>query len=355
MKRRGMLSLIMALVLVVSAAFGTYAWFTSTPTSTNNVFKTGTLVLNSPGTITSNMLVSNIYPGWSESKTVTISNSGTLDLKYKMSIQPINNILYNGTTPILVTVNGQGPVEMNKLGEIYLGEIPANDDGTFVIGFRMPTTAGNAYQNKSANFTFNFTAAQIEDTTFTVSEGIKWIMDRSEPAGFEAVKNDGKDAIKVTINSPVNSSSFYNTQGYKKPIMSSSSNWQVSSSLYVSNDMLTDGNQYKTGLWVSSIDQSGEIQAYPIMIFKHDTSETGWYYFNDEDGAYELVPGAIAGWNKVEIKCVDKVVSFYINGNKVKEKTYEVSIPLSEYMLNTSNFGSTYSVYWTNPTYQIND
>lgn len=356
MNKKAILGLALVGTLTFGAGLGTMAWFTSAATSQANVFTTGRLTLDSPGTITSDMQVGNVYPGWSGTKKVSIKNSGTLDLKYKMNVNELNNILYNGTTPMLVTINGQGPVEINKLGEVYLGEIPAGETKTFDIGFRMPTTANNDYQNKQASFTFNFTAAQIDDATFTVKESINWIVDRSQPAGFETVKTDGKDAIKITIDSPVNSSSFYNTQGYKKQVNSNSSNWTVSSSLYVSNDMMDSNNKRGTGLWVSAKDKSGEIQAYPIIVFKNgDGNASGWYYFDDENGGYTKVGNAGAGWNDIKITCANKVISFYVNGSKVKEKAYDVSLPLSEYFLNTSNYGTQYSVYWTTPKYQIND
>lgn len=60
-------------------------------------------------------------------------------------------------------------MNINGLGEVYLGEISSKTSGTFDIVFKMPTAANNDYSNKTANFNFNFTAAQVNDTSFTVN------------------------------------------------------------------------------------------------------------------------------------------------------------------------------------------
>lgn len=163
-----------AMVLGVTIGIGTGAWFTDSKTSNENVFKTGTLKLGEPGTITSGMTLNNIYPGWTESKTVTIDNMGSLNLKYKMYVNPLEgNILYDGPTPLQVNINNQGFVDINKLGEIFLGEISANKTGKFDIAFKMPTSATNGadadYSNQTATFTFSFIAAQLNDTTFRIN------------------------------------------------------------------------------------------------------------------------------------------------------------------------------------------
>jgi predicted ribosomally synthesized peptide with SipW-like signal peptide len=202
MDKKKIISLLAAgvMVLGVTLSMGTGAWFTDSKASAN-AFKAGTLKLGEPGTITSGMTIDNIYPGWTESKTVTISNQGSLDLKYKMNVSPLdNNLLYDGQTPLQVNVNNQGFVDINKLGDVYLGEISARTSGTFVIAFKLPAAATNSYENQIASFNFNFTAAQLNDTSFTVNNIQQLVVIKNVSDLSTAIKNQ-KDGQTWVIKS----------------------------------------------------------------------------------------------------------------------------------------------------------
>lgn len=165
MKKKAIISLVLIAMLAFGIGAGSFAWFTSQATSTDNVFTAGTLTIDSPGTIaTSDLGVSNIYPSWNESKTVTVHNNGSLDFKYRMSVQALTeNILYDGTTPLQVKVNGGDWENINALGVdgyIELGTIAAGGDDTFTIAFRLPEAANDTYQAASGTFSFVFDATQ---------------------------------------------------------------------------------------------------------------------------------------------------------------------------------------------------
>ncbi|EOD01702.1 TasA family protein [Caldisalinibacter kiritimatiensis] len=166
MKKRMILSLVLVGLLAFGVGMGTFAWFTSQATSENNVFETGTLVIDDPGALTANMTVDNIYPSWvSEEKTITVHNSGSLDFKYRMSVEALtDNILYDGDTPLQISVNGADFVDINQLAYVDLGEIAAGSDGTFTVQFKLPDEANNDYQDESATFTFVFDATQTGNT-----------------------------------------------------------------------------------------------------------------------------------------------------------------------------------------------
>ena len=184
MMKKKIISLLVAGVMMfgVTAAMGTGAWFTDNKTSKDNVFKAGTLSLANPGIITDSFTTeTNIYPGWSEEKDITVTNNGTLDLQYKMALDsvtpivPVDSPLYND---LKVSINNSAPLSMNALQEVYLGTIAANSTknstDTFKIKFMLPSTLGNAsgtaYEtSKSGTFNFKFTAAQLNDTSFTVN------------------------------------------------------------------------------------------------------------------------------------------------------------------------------------------
>lgn len=162
MKKKAIISLVLIALMAFGIGAGSFAWFTSQATSTDNVFTAGTLIIENPGTITSGMLnVSNIYPSWQESKVVTIKNIGSLDFKCRMSVKPLTgNILYDGSTPLQVSVNDGAYIDIDELGYVDLGQLAAGANGLCTLGFRLPEAANNDYQAASATFEFVFDATQ---------------------------------------------------------------------------------------------------------------------------------------------------------------------------------------------------
>lgn len=211
MIKKKIISLITAGTLLLGLTIGaaTGAWFTDNKSSSGNVFNTGTLKLDQVGVITEGLTLTNIYPGWtSVEKSLTIVNKGSLNLKYYLSVDPLNSILYNGATPLQVNINNRGFVDINKLGNAYLGEINANDEqnatGTpFTIQFKMPETATNTtsadYSGLTAEFTFNFTANQLNaPVTATVynEKSLKEALDNSYISNIELSQD-------ITVSSPI--------------------------------------------------------------------------------------------------------------------------------------------------------
>ncbi len=171
MKKRLFLTLVLVGLLAFGVGMGTFAWFTSTATSTDNVFETGTLDIMGPGEsgIVADMAVGNIYPSWtSGAKTITVTNSGSLDFKYRISVEALTeNILYDGDTPLQVSVNDGDFVDIDEMGYVELGDIDAGQTGTFTIEFKLPQEADNDYQDADATFSFVFDATQIGNTGWT--------------------------------------------------------------------------------------------------------------------------------------------------------------------------------------------
>lgn len=169
MKKKAIISLVLISLMAFGIGAGSFAWFTSQATSTDNVFTAGTLEIEGPGTITSEMLnVSNIYPSWQESKAVKIKNIGSLDFKCRMSVKPLTgNKLYDGPTPLQVSVNGGAYKDIDELGYVGLGQLGAGKEGSCTIVFRLPEAADNEYQGASATFEFVFDATQTENPGWT--------------------------------------------------------------------------------------------------------------------------------------------------------------------------------------------
>lgn len=168
MRRNIIISMVLIGLLAFGIGFGTFAYFTSQATSEDNTFATGTLTIDSPGKLTADLDVGNIYPGWTTSKTITVHNSGSLEFKYRISVQPnTGNILYDGATPLQVSINGGAFTNINALGYVELGTIAAGEDGTFTIAFKLPEAANNDYQNASGTFTFVFDATQTTNPGYS--------------------------------------------------------------------------------------------------------------------------------------------------------------------------------------------
>ncbi len=72
---------VMAIALVAAlVGAGAFAYFTDTETSSANAFQAGRVALELNQLAPFN--IGNIYPGWSDSTTVTLTNTGTLPVKF---------------------------------------------------------------------------------------------------------------------------------------------------------------------------------------------------------------------------------------------------------------------------------
>ncbi|MBQ2743245.1 MAG: hypothetical protein IJF32_10635 [Oscillospiraceae bacterium] len=187
------LSLLLCFTMLMGA---TFAWFTDTVTSKNNIIKSGTLDVEmhwaegkndptaetgwtdaSTGAIFNNDLWE---PGYTEVRHIKISNVGTLALKYQL------HILANGDVSDLADVidvyfvdpaqqvadrtalDGIEPV--GTLTEILAGmpgnasgELLADETATVTLALKMREEAGNEYQNKAigSDFTVQLLATQL--------------------------------------------------------------------------------------------------------------------------------------------------------------------------------------------------
>lgn len=171
MSKRAIISFLIIGIVAIGSVFGTYAWFTSQATSIGNTFTTGTLSITGPGQITANLDVGNIYPSWTVSKTITVTNNGTLPFKYKFNIVPLTgNLLYDGPTPLQIKINTGNFVNVNQLDTVELGVLQPKDQqgdsAQITFEFKLPSEANNAYQGATGDFTFLFDAVQNEATTY---------------------------------------------------------------------------------------------------------------------------------------------------------------------------------------------
>ncbi len=167
MNKKLIISLVMIGIMAFGAGLGSYAWFTSTATSSDNLFETGTLVIavGSPMFATGDF--KNIYPSWnSGEKTYEVKNDGTLPLKYRMRVEgTAGDLLFGGPTPLQVSINGGAYVDVDAAGTVTINSnLSAGATDNLKLQFRLPEAADNSYQQKSTSLTFVFEATQTDNT-----------------------------------------------------------------------------------------------------------------------------------------------------------------------------------------------
>lgn len=189
--KRMLLSSALALFLCFLLLLGTtYAWFTDSVTSANNIIKSGTFDVSmewadgtkavpavdstdwkdaSAGAIFNSTLWE---PGYVEVRHIKIANEGTLALKYQLSIVPngdvsdlsdVIDVYY--VDPAQQVADRTALNENNKLGTLTQvlkglsdtasGNLKATENHTVTLALKMREDAGNEYENKSIGSSFS--------------------------------------------------------------------------------------------------------------------------------------------------------------------------------------------------------
>ncbi len=179
-----------ALSLVTLGTLTTGALFTDSEDLGANSFTTGTLVLGLTPT-TALFAVANMAPGDTVSKPLTVSNTGTLGLRYAVTgsaTDPDGKTLrgqlqftvYSGVTAANCTAGALGagtvlygpgtlgasapvfgnPAQGNQAGDRSLAAA-ANEQLCFVA--TLPLATGNAFQNATTTVSFTFDAEQTKN------------------------------------------------------------------------------------------------------------------------------------------------------------------------------------------------
>ena len=224
-----LLTSVIALVVCVSMLIGTtFAWFTDSATSSNNIIKTGTLDVEmswadgteDPATTTwTDASVGAIFnydkwePGYAEVRHIKISNVGDLALKYRVSI------IANGTVSDLADVIDVYYVDpavkvataddlanapkigtltqvLGNLGDTAEGKLLAGTSDTITIALKMQETAGNEYMGKSIGTDFSIVLVATQATYESGSAGDQYDKDAPYPEVVlgTAQKAEGKPA-----------------------------------------------------------------------------------------------------------------------------------------------------------------
>jgi|GEM_PF-3394315 len=158
----------------------TMAWFTHSTTDTPSTFASGTIQIAAAHN-TWTLDIGNMAPDQTVSTVMTVTNTGTLDMKYRMyaSYTP------EGSDPVVIAANDKlfKALEVNvkdpsgtyiwatpkKLDQFIvtnaiarMGGLAANGGHEdLTIEITLPETAGNEVAGKRGSITFHFDATQI--------------------------------------------------------------------------------------------------------------------------------------------------------------------------------------------------
>ena len=209
-KRALAMSFVSMLLCVCMLVGTTFAWFTDSVTSANNIIKSGTLdvtfewkdaTANGPQQTYKDASLGAIFnndlwePGYVEAKNVKISNVGTLALKYQLNI--IANDVVSELAKVIdvyyadgeITLTDRTMTGLTKIGtlEQVLASFTTTASGnllaresesdpfpahTVTLALKMQETAGNEYMDKSigTDFSVQLMAAQLTSESDSFDE-----------------------------------------------------------------------------------------------------------------------------------------------------------------------------------------
>ena len=233
--KKALVASLLSLVLCFSMLIGTtFAWFTDSVTSANNIIKSGNLDIemywaegtedpdNVSWTDASTGAIFNYdnwEPGYVEVRHIKIANEGTLALKYKVQIvangevsdlADVIDVYY--VDPAIQVADRAALANAPKLGTLTevlagLGEsgngtLEADTADTITIALKMQESAGNEYQNKSIGTSFSIQLLATQLTSESDSFDNQYDADAKYPgvATVTIPENNTEDVVLVAKN-----------------------------------------------------------------------------------------------------------------------------------------------------------
>src|SRR6266571_2601397 len=158
----------LVLIGLTATADKTSASFTATSTNPSNTSNSATLTMSNDKPSAGDLVnVTNLVPGDTMARTVTITNTGNVGFTYVGSVSAVaNTLLWSDTTSGLqVTVKrGTTTLYTGALKNMSIpasGTIAAGATDTLTFDFSFPSAAGNTFQTLSQDFTVTYTATQL--------------------------------------------------------------------------------------------------------------------------------------------------------------------------------------------------
>ena len=172
--------------LIATMGLAASALFTSQATVTDNSFTTGKLVLTASPTSAA-ITLSNMAPGDEVTAPITLTNSGSLDLRYAMTSASTNTDNKNLADQLVLSIKSDvtdcsnagfagsgsslyaGSLSSASFGDPNQGEqagdralSPAANE-VLCFNASLPADTGDAYQDAATTATFTFDAEQVKN------------------------------------------------------------------------------------------------------------------------------------------------------------------------------------------------
>src|SRR4030042_1003537 len=185
MLKRILATLVVVSVLASFAVFGSFAIFTDTQSVPNNAFSTGTVDISTNVT-TALVTYSGMAPGDQVTNPITVTNAGTLQLRYAVTSTTTENVLaaqldLTIKTGVTTCTNAgfdtdgtaiYGPADLGSVADTDVIGDPAQgaDTGdrtlnasaneTLCFNVELPSSTGDGYQGLDTTATLAFQAEQ---------------------------------------------------------------------------------------------------------------------------------------------------------------------------------------------------
>jgi len=161
------LSALVMIGLTVSAEQSS-ASFTATTTNPGNSFATATLSMSNDKSAAGSLVsLTGLVPGDSAPRTVTLTNTGTAGFSYTTAVaataatvlwtDPVNGLQVSVSRGASTLYSG--PLAGLTIAASPTLAVAGTDTLTFL--FSLPTSAGNAFQGLTQDFTVTYTATQL--------------------------------------------------------------------------------------------------------------------------------------------------------------------------------------------------
>jgi hypothetical protein len=149
----------------------TSANFTATTTNPGNTFGSATLTMSNDKSAAASLVnLTNMVPGDTANRTVTITNTGNVGMTYTGAISATANtkLWSDLTNGIQVTVKrGATSLYTGPIKNLVLAAsatIAASATDTLTFDFSLPVGADNTFQALTQDFTITYTATQLAGT-----------------------------------------------------------------------------------------------------------------------------------------------------------------------------------------------
>ncbi len=145
------------------------ASFTATSINPGNQFITATLsITNDKAAAGALVTLANMVPGDTATRTVTLTNSGSVGFTYSFSAgQSGNTLLWTDATNGLQVSATRGATTLysgalkNMQNVAIAAPVSAGGTDTITYAFSLPASAGNSFQTLTQDLTITYTATQL--------------------------------------------------------------------------------------------------------------------------------------------------------------------------------------------------